>query len=457
MKRLHQLLAGLMAIAMVATMTVVPAFADGENPDSGDSQEKQEEKKEEGEEGGSGSAAEKTYTYSSDGYISDNAGITYLPVTAKYTVQFTTSSGLRPVGDFVYTLTPMDVADGLDDGSTSKNPIYDGLEFDTTDGTSSVEVIFDSEGTKTSGTTDTQIGKLPLTGLKTDSTTNGIYRYTLTQETKGKNTLGSDNVYADDENNKTTYTVDLIISKGTVIAVKVWTADASSKMTPVFENTVVNKDALVITHWIENDFKDADETFEFQVTIPEAGVEGGISLTAGTLIYGTITNVYGHPDRNVTFFVPKDGSNDTVLLDEEGNEIANNVVELFDGDKLDIPGLPAGMLYYVSMNNANDNNYASKFYDYATYTTKSSENHMAFTKNIDIVNDATEDTGTKLGGTMSGTEYTNSLDKVHHVEFVSMKSFTATGISMDSIPYAVMFVAAAAIAVLAVAKKKTNR
>jgi hypothetical protein len=323
----------------------------------------------------------------------------------------------------------------------------------------SVEVIFNSAGTKTAGDTETKVGKIDLTNLNVTENDTGVYRYTLTQTTKGKNTLGTDNDYADDEDIATEYQVDLYVNSGKIIAVKVRTPDGSKKSEPIFENTVTNLDKLYVTHYIDSEMKKDGETFEFQITIPEGGVEGGITLNAGTLIYGEITNVYDETkNRTITFFVPATPAEGedyaTTYTDADGNEYSN-VFNLYDGDELVIPGLPAGMLYYISMNNANRDGYESKYYDYANFTGTASSSHKAWSENTPI--DAETTTSTTLGGSMKGTEYTNSLDHVHHVEFVSTKGISNTGISMDSVPYLVMFVAAAAIAVLAVAKKKTDR
>jgi hypothetical protein len=454
MKRLHQLLAGLMAIAMVATMTVVPAFA-GEGETGNDGQNLEEKKDggdgQEGDDSGeSGSAADTTYTFTKGYY--EAADITYLPVTSVYGIS---GAGLRPAGKFTYTLTPAEVTDGTVDDA--KNPILSGLNLTADAAAASVTVDFESLGSKTATESETKIGKIDLTGLQATATTNGIYRYTLTQKTDYNNSLGTANKYADDENSETyaTYTVDLVVTKGKVTAVKVWTGNGQTKTTPTFENTVVNSDDLVITHFIDNAYESDDYTFTFQLNIPEGGVDGGITLNAGTLIYGTITNVYDSKKSEEVVFAVPSGTN-TSYTDENGKTYTN-VVELKDGDKLDIPGLPVGMLYHVSMTDANKDNYTSRYQDYETYTSLNNNDHVAWASNTKIDNEDTTGASTTLSGTMKGTEYTNSLDHVHHVEFVSQKGISNTGVAMDSIPYAVMFVAAAAIAVLAVAKKKTDR
>jgi hypothetical protein len=458
MKRLHQLLAALMAIAMVATMTVVPAFAAEDENTGDDSQGQVQGGTGGGQEGSDGqegddesdSEADTTYTFTMGYY--EAADITYLPVTSVYGIS---GAGLRPAGKFTYTLTPAEVTDGTVDDA--KNPIYKGLDLTADAAAASVTVDFESLGSKEATESETKIGKIDLTGLQATKDITGIYRYNLTQTTVYKNTLGTANKYADDKNSETyaAYIVDLVVTKGKVTAVKVWTGNGQTKTTPTFENVVVNSDDLVITHFIDNVYEKDGYTFTFQLNIPEGGVEGGITLNAGTLIYGTITNVYDSTkSEDVVFAVPS--GNNTSYTDENGNTYTN-IVELENGDKLDIPGLPVGMKYTVSMTDANKDNYTSRYQDYATYTSLNNDNHVAWADNTKLDTTVEKYETEDLKGTVDGYKYTNSLDHVHHVEFVSQKGISNTGVAMDTIPYAVMFVAAAAIAVLAVAKKKTNR
>jgi hypothetical protein len=354
------------------------------------------------------------------------------------------------------------VEDGVTDDKN--NTIHTGVGFKNSEGTvedsASVEVVFNSAGTTTSGATETKVGKIDLTGLNVTEATTGVYRYTLKQTTLERNS-GDKNVYADKENAETVYQVDLYVDDGDIIAIKVRTPDGSSKAEPIFKNKVVNEDTLYITNYIDGDMKKDEDHFEFQLTIPEGGVPGGVTLNEGTLIYAKITNAYDKTkDVTKVFFVPATPAEGeayaTTYTDADGNEYTNTV-DLYDGDMVTITGLPVGLKYIISMNDANDYGYTSRYYDYKDFTEVANVNHEAWESNVLIENASTEDKDTACGGTMTGTVYTNNLTKAHHVEFVSIKGISNTGISMDSIPYAVMFVAAAAIAVLAVAKKKTDR
>jgi hypothetical protein len=446
MKRLHQLLAGLMAIAMVAAMTVVPAFAEGENTD-GNANQNQEE-----------SSNKKTYTYTSRGYIADTNGIDYLPVTSIYALE---SAGLRPVGEFTYTLEAATVP------NTTENPapvvdgqtVQSGLKFNNgEDGgqtsQSSVTVKFDSESTEKTEFTETKIAEIDLTKVALPASGTGVYRYTLSQKTALKNGNGT---YSDDVQ----YTVDLYVSGGKITYIKVKNGD--DKVTPVYTNTIKNTDALYVTNFIDYDMARADETFEFQVTIPDKGIgETGIELDVGTPIYATITSQDGsHEDREFTFYVVKNGETTytETIKNEDGTEttvIHDNKVKLYDGDKLTIPGLPVNMKYTVTMVDANDYGYTSTREEYEGFT--STLNTPSVWKDYaKIDNSSTTEETIDHEGKVLGTSYTNNLGQIHHVEYVSTKDVAATGVTMDTVPYAVMFLAAAGLVVLSLAKKKINR
>jgi hypothetical protein len=398
--------------------------------------------------------------------LNDSDGITYLPVTSIYQLE---SAGLRPVGEFTYTLKVATVSTTITDADDYT--IYSGLQFANGDDgaltdESSVTIKFGSDSSTTAEFTETKIAEIDLSKLNVKDTTTGVYRYTLTQTTTQQNKNGK---YADEN---TEYTVDLYVNNGKILHIKVWTVEETddglkyNKSNPSFMNTVVNDDVLYVTNFIDYDMAKADETFEFQVTIPDKGIGGdGIELDAGTPIYATITSQDGsHDSRTFTFYVVENGS-DTyteTITNEDGTETTvthDNKVKLYDGDKLSITGLPANMKYTVTMVDANDREYTSTRAEYEDFTPtvntpsvwKVEENYPT------IVNASTDEVTTDGGGTVVGKNYTNNLGNIHHVEYVSTKNITSTGVSMDSVPYLVMFVAAAAIAVLAVAKKKTNR
>jgi hypothetical protein len=373
------------------------------------------------------------------------------------------------VGEFTYTLKVATVSTTITDADDYT--IYSGLQFANGDDgaltdESSVTIKFGSDSSTTAEFTETKIAEIDLSKLNVKDTTTGVYRYTLTQTTTQQNKNGK---YADEN---TEYTVDLYVNNGKILHIKVWTVEETddglkyNKSNPSFMNTVVNDDVLYVTNFIDYDMAKADETFEFQVTIPDKGIGGdGIELDAGTPIYATITSQDGsHDSRTFTFYVVENGS-DTyteTITNEDGTETTvthDNKVKLYDGDKLSITGLPANMKYTVTMVDANDREYTSTRAEYEDFTPtvntpsvwKVEENYPT------IVNASTDEVTTDGGGTVVGKNYTNNLGNIHHVEYVSTKNITSTGVSMDSVPYLVMFVAAAAIAVLAVAKKKTNR
>jgi hypothetical protein len=389
--------------------------------------------------------------------MNDNDGISYLPVTSIFEL---VNSGLRPVGEFTYTLEVANVTTAITDADNKT--INSGLQFKNgEDGAltnkSSATVKFDSMSSESPEYTETQTAKIDLSTLNSTSATTGVYRYTLSQTTKLQNDGGT---YADNIK----YTVDLYISGGKVTYIKVWNADKKSY--PSFTNSINNSDTLYVTNFIDYDMADKDETFEFQVTIPCEGVgKGGIVLDEGTPIYGTITNEYGaHESRDVTFYVVNKAGDSylEVVEKEDGTEekvTHDNKVKLYSGDKLVIPGLPVNMKYIVEMVDANGRNYTSTRAEYKnfTQTVNTPDVWGDPTSYPTIVNDSTTEVTTAGEGTVVGKTYTNNLGKIHHVEYVSTKGVAATGVTMDTTPYIVMFVAAAGLAVLSLAKKKIVR
>jgi hypothetical protein len=123
-----------------------------------------------------------------------------------------------------------------------------------------------------------------------------------------------------------------------------------------------------------------------------------------------------------------------------------------DGEKLVIDGLPVNMKYTVAMTDANKDGYSSTVKDYKDYTSDTKSGWSKYDKL-----ETTADNKTDLEGKEVGYTYTNNLGKVHHVEYVSTRNIASTGVTMDTVPYAVMFLAAAGLVVLSLAKKKINR
>jgi hypothetical protein len=388
MKRLHQLLAGLLAVATVCAVSLVPAFAD-------------------------------TYAFSDSdrGYIGDGktSDITGIPVTSTFSLE---RAGLMPEGNFTYTLTPATVEEGTKSG---RYDVYSGVAVGTgTDGSSSVTIKFNSTGYNKDAASfsQTQTATIPIS-IPAD-TPNGIYRYTLSQAN-----IGVANASA--EYTTKTYTVDLNVISGKVVLVQVAEANGD-KANPEFTNLIKNNDSLIIKDYVYSSYGPLKD-FTFSLTVPEGGNENGVQLTKGTTIYG-----YKHKSDGTLETV-------TITVTEDGKLGTGGTYTLGHEEWIEFPGLPVNLKYFTNEDDAATDGYTSIYHGYST--------QAEFLSNAVSRSEYTAST------TKTFQEY--NLSNIHYIEYVNTRDISATGVTMDTTPYIVMFVAAAGLAVLSLAKKKIVR
>jgi hypothetical protein len=404
MKRLHQLLAGLLAVATVCAVSLVPAFAEEVT-----------------------ATASPTFGSSgTTGALGDGTTVlTTLPVTSVYEI---TNAGLMPEGKFTYTLTPAAVPSTVTD-SGAKQGVNIGKENDQSVEASSVEITFDSK--YLDGTTAlkrTMTADIPL--YVPAGTTSGKYFYTLTQTNTG--VANKDGTY-----DKKSYTVELTVNgDAQVVMAQVYNANGV-KVNPVYDNKLTNEEYLVVRDYVTTKY-DTPKAFTFHITIPAAGNAEGVQLTKGTEIIGTKYDADDNKIGTVTITVTDtyDATKDTSMVVCDGFTLAN-------GEYVEFTGLPTNMKYFVNETDAQSDNYSSIYYGYAD-------------TNSDKV--ANESYNTSYATNATNTNHTEyNVSQVHYVEYINTRDIVATGVTMDTTPYVLMFVAAAGLAVLSLAKKKIVR
>jgi hypothetical protein len=357
-------------------------------------------------------AEEATTTTQVKGAYGDGTNeITQLPVTSVYAID---NIGLMPDGKFTYTLTPTDAPSGASsDVHRGVNIGKNGAE------TSSQTVTFESKGFDKNYEGETQqtlTAEIPM--YVPSGTKDGIYCYTLTQSNTGVN--NSQASYDD-----ATYTVELTVKEEKVVLAQVYNKN-NVKVEPVYTNTISNKDKLRVRNYVTTEYGDPKE-FTFHVTIPAGGNENGVTLTAGTEIYGYKYNENGEELEEVVVTVTADNERGT-----------GNTFTLKDGEYVDFPNLPANLKYYTNESDANSDLYTSIVYGYEKTTSPT------------VATD-------KYSKSEATVHKEFNLSEVHYVEYINTRGIIATGVTMDTTPYVLMFVAAAGLAVLSLAKKKIVR
>jgi hypothetical protein len=400
MKRLHQLLAGLLAVATVCAVSLVPAFAEEVT-----------------------ATASPTFgSTGTTGALGDGStALTSLPVTSVYEI---TNAGLMPEGKFTYTLTPAEVPSNVT-VSGAKAGVNIGKDNAQT---SSVEILFESKylDGKTSALKRTMTADIPL--YVPAGTTSGKYFYTLTQTNTGVE--NEDGTY-----DTKSYTVELTVDGNEqVVMAQVYNVNGV-KVNPVYDNKLTNEEYLVVRDYVTTKY-DTPKAFTFHITIPAAGNEKGVQLTKGTEIIGTKYDADDNKIGTVTITVTDtyDATKDTSMVVCDGFTLAN-------GEYVEFTGLPTNMKYFINETDANSDNYTSKYHGYADTNSDKVANY-----NDSIATNATN---------TNHTEFNVSV--VHYVEYTNTRDIVATGVTMDTTPYIVMFIAAAGLAVLSLAKKKIVR
>jgi hypothetical protein len=431
----------------------------------------------------------------------------------------TDPSGLLPQAKFIYTLSPDKTVSAntlTDDGSSmvvySGDKLLDGdltaewdiasryMEFDSTksmsttlssatdvDGGLSIDLsqLFDKVYE------NDENGKPKLVDNKDEdgntivkSIKSGVYRFTL------KESLFTDNYYKDNiagsYDTEKTYRVDLYVQGSTkaveatetteavpassayVYMVKVyqWVDEVKQddgtvvaahwgKADPEFKNTIEVED-LIIKNYVDNNVTSDDVSFKIALQILEGSDEDrGVTLSKDTDLHAYINRLQEDGTYKKETAVIKVNSNDP----KSDNYV--NYVELFNGDELVVPGVPVYMKYTTY--NADAGNI-----DKADYTKKVDAKIGYEDEEKKIEWSEPEKAAHSTFGTAVTTTADNEetyLEMYKRIEFGQNMiiyynvntAVAATGIAMESAPYVVMFLAAAAIAVLAVAKKKTNR
>jgi hypothetical protein len=313
----------------------------------------------------------------------------------------------------------------------------------------------------------------------------GVYRFTL------KESLFTDSYYKDNiagsYDTEKTYRVDLYVQGSTkaveadeengieavpassayVYMVKVyqWVDEVKQgdttiaahwgKADPEFTNTIEVED-LIIKNYVDNNVTSDDVPFKIALQIlPGSDVERGVTLEEGTDLHAYINKLNedgSYTRKDITVEVNSDDPDDDNYV---------TYVELYDGDELVVPGVPVLMkytTYNADAGNIEKSDYTKKVDAKIGY--EDEEKKIEWSEPAKALH-STFGTAVETGENNEETPLelvkTIAFGQNMIIYYNVNTAVAATGIAMESAPYVVMFLAAAAIAVLAVAKKKTNR
>jgi pilin isopeptide linkage protein len=262
----------------------------------------------------------------------------------------------------------------------------------------------------------------------------GVYRYKVTETAESKS---SNKTITYDS---TVYIVDLYVGLNTDtnklgVEYAVSQTQSGTKKPIVFENEMLTSN-LKIEKQIDGSQAKTSDEFTFWIKIPEGG--DSITLQKDEVIAAKITEA-GQPDKTVNT-IKVGGS-----MDQEDSEkadydasrpVANGWCSftLTAGQSLVITGLPATMVYYLY-----EEDYQADGYD----TTHIFKSDMTTPAKSEIT----------LSGGDLGKQTTVVGD--NYIGFLNTKnSNPGTGIVLDIMPYVVIVLAAAACAVLFIARKR---
>jgi hypothetical protein len=456
MKRFTRMLSAVLALATVCAASFIPAYADGETEGTATQTLP---------DGFYGSAAPKA----------DDA-LTSLPITATFGINSTYAEGLIPNAVFHYTLTPddPDKNETSTDGLTISKGVAFSTEATTTwtvvskhlKQTDTSSAVWSSDDDPTLKTTANPTGGLSIPLDIPAATKSGIYRYTLEQKLDDKSIANTETTY-----DSTKFRVNLYVNNDDgksayVYMIQVYKPNTAgtgyNKAVPKFENTVRVVEDLIVKDVVVNNVTSEDVGFTIKIKVPEKGdaENGGMDLTPGTDLGAyvllkdgkTKVDCTGTKDEKTGRTYPK------VVVSDAGIEIT-----LYDGESLVVPGVPLNMIYSTVNTEANTKGFDSSFSYAEGYKSGTTDD-----KDIpDDYNNPTSFVNASVTKTEDGKTVVTA-DKVTHdgqikagqnavIYYNVNKTLSATGIAMDTAPYIVMFVAAAGLAVLSLAKKKINR
>jgi hypothetical protein len=408
-----------------------------------------------------------------------------LPITATYGLP---KNGLLPQARFIYTLSPVTVdantlastdAEGSDDVfvSSGSELFADGLTA-----TWEVPSQYVEQTQTTSRTLSAKDVSIDFSSLPKNAET-GVYRFTLTQtvyeDEKDEETgLKYYKVNSQGTYDKTEYRVDLYV-QGAVAAtadkagtdayiylVKVYeevdvknaagekTGTKWVKAEPAFANSIAVED-LEIRNYVDDNVTGLDIPFTIALQILEGSdVDDGVTLKAGTDLNAYVVTASGHQ-------IPCNGEvdeltnrkYDPIVVNEDGKW---NTFELYNGEYLVVPGVPVGMQYTTY--NTDTEDIAGFVNTYGTVIGLDSDGKDTLTWPVDFSDFVSAVTKDKNGAEIpeENTEVI-AVGQNKIIYYNVNQDISNTGITMDTAPYIVMFVAAAGLAVLSLAKKKINR
>jgi hypothetical protein len=413
MKHAKKILCALLAMVMVVALTAVPAFADGD---------------------GDG-ATNTTETTTPTAY-------TTLAVSEELTQNSGESFGAGsnisiPDVKFVVKIEP-DTSDtvnskiALQSGEvTTDNPHGDTITYTFTGNTAFKQ---DDKAFNFSGINWKEAGGT------------GAYYYTVTSTPVNAGTNSQNLAFLANGSNVTTYTLTVMvamndageyyISQFVVNTGKTKDGEVVKLDSLAFENPT-NYETLKITNEVTGTAAEKTLPFNYLLIIPEEGAEDGLTLDPDTTFTATITRRNGDQDT-VTLKISDDGTPFT----------------LADGEKLEVQ-VPVSMIFTVKQLTGADEGYTT----HHDFILGSSDNY-AFTVqgDCDAETNANADVYNHKGE-IGQDHVVNGVDEVNQVNYHNVKNLpTDTGITMDVIPYVMVVMAAAALAVLMVIKKrKTDR
>jgi hypothetical protein len=399
--------------------------------------------------------------FATDGLIgsgSSSDAIENLPVTVHYKMD---NEGLQPDGRFILTLTPSDpsIVTTLDTYTINKGVALKANEdenlegIEQKDGAVSAFVEFNSRGVRQTENTVWTLSEtvnIPLE-IAAETVSAGYYHYDLTVAQDTRSAVNSKMVMT---TANTKYDVILLVNnKGTIVSAQIRN-QSGTKANPVVTVSFSTSCNLIVENHIVTAADDPKDSFNYTIWIPEGGAgagEEGVELTKGTALTAYIEDKDGGRTYIDTITVCENNPTDT-----EG--ATGSSFSLKSGERLVIPGLPEGMMYWVCESDANTSGFESSYLNYND--TPSSEDYTTYsdaaeTKTEGEGKDATETTVAVIYNGQVGTNTDGGTTYNNFVDYYNVKEFVDTGIEMEFAPYIVMFtVAAAAFVLLLVSKKR---
>jgi hypothetical protein len=241
--------------------------------------------------------------------------------------------------------------------------------------------------------------------------------------------------------------------KGEVVTAGYW-----GKANPTFNNSIEVED-LVIKNYTENNVTAEDPPFKIALQIlPGSDVEKGVTLEKGTNLHAYINR---YDDKTKTY--TKEYVDVKVNSDDPNSTDYVTYVTLYSGDELVVPGVPVYMHYTTWNADAGSKTTNTDYYKrvqvvtgYTNDTDKVDKSEPAEAARSSFPDAATLDKdGNETGYKVQAADIVFGQNMV--IYYNVNNAIAETGIAMESAPYVVMFLAAAAIAVLTVVKKKTDR